>query len=59
MREFAGKGCLLFIAIVMGVFACNELLWSVSLPRWVGLVFGAAVTLGLAWFLLSDSRDKS
>ena len=59
MRELAGKGCLLSISIVVGIFACNELLWSVSLPRWVGLVFGAAVGLGLAWFLLSESKDKS
>ena len=33
LREFAGKGCLCFIALVFGVFICNELLWSISVPR--------------------------
>ena len=59
MRELAGKGCLVLIAVTMGVFACNELLWSISLPRWVGLVFGVAVGLGLAWFLINENKSDS
>ena len=56
LREFAGKGCLCFIALVFGVFICNELLWSISVPRWVGVLAGLASAVGIARFLLSDSK---
>ena len=56
LRELAGKGCICFIALVFGVFICNELLWSISVPKWVGVIAGAACAVGIAWFLLSDSK---
>ena len=59
MRELAGKGCVCGIALIFGAFAGNELLWSLSLPKWIGVLFGAAVAIGIAWFLLGGSDANS
>lgn len=56
LRELAGKGCVCSIALIFGVFIANELLWSISVPRWIGYIAGLAATVGIAWFLLSDSK---
>ena len=56
LRELAGKGCLCTIAVVFGIFACNELLWSVSVPKWLGIIFGVMVTAGIAYFLLRNEK---
>ena len=55
-REIAGKGCVCCISLIFGVFICNELLWSISVPKWVGVIAGVASAIGIAWFLLSDSK---
>ena len=59
LRELAGKGCVCGMALIFGIFAGNELLWSISIPKWVGVLFGGAVTLGTAWFLLSGKKPRA
>ena len=57
MRELAGKGCICLIALIFGAFAANELLWSISVPKWTGVLFGLVVAFAIARFLLSEDKN--
>lgn len=55
-HELAGKGCLCAISLIFGIFTGDKLLWSVSVPHWVGLIFGIVISVGIAWFLLREEK---
>ena len=56
LHELVGKGCLCVISLIFGIFAGDKLLWSVSVPHWVGLIFGIVISIGIAYFLLREEK---
>ena len=58
MRELVGKAILIGISAVFGLFIGTRFYWIAGFPPFAAHLISLLATVGIAWFLLSESKPR-